>query len=114
MFFLLNGKKVKTPSVMGVTVSDIDAESERNAKGRMVRNKIRHIHGLQISYNEIKPEECAEITSVLNDSSFIVDFYCPLCAKEHHIECYSGDRQINVYSDKLKIYTEFSFDLIEM
>lgn len=114
MLFKLNGLDVKTPSKCDITVSDIDADSQRNAKGVMIRNKIRHIHGFQISYNEIKPFECAEITSQLNNSEFTLDVFCPIHNKEEHLICYAGDRSISTYSDKLSIYVDFAFDIIEI
>jgi hypothetical protein len=92
----INGVALKTPSEFNVTVSDIDYNTTRNAKGDLIRDRIGVKRKLDLSF---PPMTQTELTTLLNATSavfFNVTYQDPILGMTTK-EMYVGDRKMPLY-----------------
>ena len=92
--FRINGTAVY-PSKATVSYQDLDGESERNAKGVLVRQIIRrNVVKIELEFPPMTTEEAQKILALLDNESFQFTYPDPKKHAEVTIKAYCGDRQL--------------------
>ena len=125
MYWDVNGKTIPTPSTLNFTISDIDGESNRNAKGDMVRDRIAVKRKLDLGWNALNNEELHTLLNAVCDKSksgdnvfFTVEFFDPMENKRVKCTMYVGDRSMPEYwnptgKDEDILWKSMTMNLIE-
>lgn len=93
----INGVAIATPKIFEVTVSDLDGESNRNAKGEMIRDRIAVKRKVNLEWGTLEQSEISTILNSINSVFFTVEFPDPqlgLITKTMYV----GDRTSPAYS----------------
>lgn len=93
----INGVAIATPKTFEVTVSDLDGESNRNAKGEMIRDRIAVKRKINLEWGPLIQSEISIILNAVSSVFFTVEFPDPqlgLIAKTMYV----GDRTSPAYS----------------
>ena len=92
----INGVAIATPKVFETTVSDIDGESNRNAKGELIRDRVAVKRKINLEWGTLEQSEMAKILNAVSSVFFIVEFPDPqlgLITKTMYV----GDRTAPAY-----------------
>ena len=73
----INNVNIKAPSVFQVDIQDIDGESNRNAKGKLLRDRIAVKRKLNLEWGPLKQSEIAPILNAVSGVFFTVTFPDP-------------------------------------
>ncbi|MCF0149146.1 MAG: hypothetical protein HUJ77_12215 [Clostridium sp.] len=87
----INGKKVATPKYYEVTINDLDGESNRNANGELVRDRIGVKRKINLEWPLLSQSEISTLLTSVSSVFFSVTFYDPQ-AGEITKTMYVGDR----------------------
>lgn len=111
----INGKTIKTPSAISFTVSDVDGESYRNAKGKLVRDRIAVKRKLECEWSALTIEELSTLLKAVADTFFKVTYLDGMTGKEETKTFYVGDRTAPVYSlaDGLPTWKNLKMNFVE-
>lgn len=93
----INGVAIATPKIFEVTVSDLDGESNRNAKGEMIRDRIAVKRKVNLEWGTLEQSEMSKIFNAVSNVFFTVEFPDPqlgLITKTMYV----GDRTSPAYS----------------
>ena len=92
----INGTKIAVPKSYQVTVSDIDGESNRNANGELIRDRIAVKRKLEMEWGPLSQDEISTLLTAVEDTFFSVIFPDP---KEGIVTktMYVGDRTAPMY-----------------
>lgn len=74
---VVNGNKIAVPKSYKVTVSDIDGESNRNANGELVRDRIAVKRKLEMEWGPLEDSEISVLLKAVKDTFFEVTFPDP-------------------------------------
>lgn len=93
----INGVSVKEPSVFTVEILDIDGETNRNAKGEIIRDRIAVKRKLSLEWNALTQAEISTILNAISNVFFTVTY---LDAKDGVVTktFYVGDRSAPLYT----------------
>lgn len=92
--FKINGTVVY-PSKATVSYQDLDGESERNAKGVLVRQVIRrNVVKVELEFPPMTTTEAQKIIAALDKESFSFTYPDPRTHSEKTITAYCGDREL--------------------
>lgn len=73
----INGVQIATPKRYEVTVSDLDGESNRNAKGELIRDRIAVKRKLNLEWRPLTQTEIQTLLNSVSDVFFTVTFPDP-------------------------------------
>lgn len=93
----INGVAIATPKVFEATVSDIDGESNRNAKGELIRDRVAVKRKINLEWGTLEQSEMSKILNAVSSVFFTVEFPDPqlgLISKTMYV----GDRTAPAYS----------------
>jgi flagellar basal body rod protein FlgG len=113
----LNGVQVKTPKKMKWVISDLDADSTRNAQGLLIRQRIGVKRKIEIEWGPLSDTEVATILNAVSGVFFSVNAPDAQTGGQRSGTFYVGDRTAPVYSfnEKLKAlkWEGLSMNIIE-
>lgn len=93
----INGVAIATPKVFEVTVSDLDGESNRNANGELIRDRIAVKRKINLEWGPLTQSKISTLLNAISSVFFTVEFPDPqlgLITKTMYV----GDRTSPVYS----------------
>lgn len=73
----INGVDIATPSVFSVEINDVDGESERNARGDMVRDRIAVKRKLNLEWPALTQSQIQTLLTAVSDVFFNVTYPDP-------------------------------------
>ena len=73
----INGVAIATPKIYEATVSDLDGESNRNAAGQLIRDRIAVKRKLNLEWGPLSQSEIAPILNAVSVVFFTVTFPDP-------------------------------------
>lgn len=77
----INGSEIKIPKSFQVTVSDIDGESNRNAQGELLRDRVAVKRKLECEWPPLNATDCSTLLKAVQDVFFDVTYPDPLEGK---------------------------------
>ncbi|MDB8553831.1 DUF6711 family protein [Turicibacter sanguinis] len=92
----INGVAIATPKVYEVTISDLDGESNRNANGKLIRDRIAVKRKIRLEWPPLTQAEISKLLNAVSGVFFTCEFIDP---QEGIIErtMYVGDRTSPAY-----------------
>lgn len=93
----INGVAIATPKVFEATVSDIDGETNRNAKGELIRDRVAVKRKINLEWGTLEQSEMSKILNAVSSVFFTVEFpdsQLGLITKTMYV----GDRTSPAYS----------------
>lgn len=94
----VKGVAIATPKTFSASLNDIDGESNRNANGELLRDRITTKRKLEMEWGPLSEVECSAILKAVKDVFFEVEFPDPQEGKLITKTMYVGDRSIPMYS----------------
>lgn len=88
----INGTKVEAPVEMSVGITDIDVESNRNANGTMVRNRVAIKRKIECKWGLLTTSQISSILSSCSGVSFSISYLDPQIGSITTKTFYPGDR----------------------
>ena len=73
----VNGTKIAVPKSYKVTVSDIDGESNRNANGELIRDRITVKRKLEMEWGPLSDDEISTLLKAVKNTFFNCTFPDP-------------------------------------
>ena len=95
---VINGVEIATPKTFQVDINDIDGETNRNAKGEMLRDRIAVKRKLNCEWPPLNEYECSELLKAVKDIFFQVTYPDPMEGRMLTKTFYVGDRSIPALS----------------
>ena len=95
----INGVAIAAPKVYQVDISDLDGESNRNAKGELIRDRIAVKRKLNLEWGSLTQSEIQTLLKAVSSVFFTVTFPDPqlgLITKTMYV----GDRAAPAYQFK--------------
>lgn len=92
----INGVDIATPKIYEATVSDLDGESNRNAAGQLIRDRIAVKRKLNLEWGPLSQSEIAPILNAVSGVFFTVTFPDPQLGVITKT-MYVGDRNAPAY-----------------
>lgn len=93
----INGVAIATPNVFEVTISDLDGESNRNANGDLIRDRIAVKRKLSCEWPALSQIQCSTLLNQIKNVFFEVTYPDPMDGVVTKT-MYVGDRTSPVYS----------------
>lgn len=93
----VNGVDIATPKTLKVSISDLDGESNRNAKGDLIRDRITVKRKLECEWPPLKMSEISTLLKAVQDVYFTVYYPDPMDGNFDTKTFYVGDRTAPVY-----------------
>lgn len=93
----INGVAIATPRTYESTISDLDGENNRNANGRLIRDRIATKRAMNLEWGPLIQEEMVKILNAVSEVFFTVEFPDPQLGVITK-EMYVGDRSAPAYS----------------
>ena len=93
----INGVQIATPKTYEATVSDLDGESNRNANGELIRDRIAVKRKLNLEWGPLTQNQISTLLSAVSSVFFTVTFPDPelgMITKTMYV----GDRTAPAYS----------------
>lgn len=95
----INGAAIAAPSAYEVTVQDLDGESNRNANGDLIRDRIAVKRKLQLEWPPLSQSEISTLLNAVSSVFFTVTFPDPQSGMITKT-MYVGDRTAPAYMYK--------------
>ena len=92
----INGVLIATPKVFEATVSDLDGESNRNARGELIRDRIAVKRKLNLEWGPLTQSEISTLLKAVSSVFFTVTFPDPMSGMINKT-MYVGDRTAPAY-----------------
>lgn len=109
----INGVAIKTPSSFQVDISDIDGESNRNARGELIRDRVAVKRKLNCQWDGLKDAEIKVLLNAVKDVFFTVEYPDPMVGGLTTKTFYVGDRNAPMYNYSLHIWDNLKMNMIE-
>lgn len=111
----INGVGMPTPKTFRVSISDIDGETNRNANGDLIRDRITTKRKIEIEYPQLTPGDISKILKAISPVFISVSYPDPLEGGEITKTFYAGDKSSPVFriKDGIPMWEGLSFNLIE-
>lgn len=93
----INGVAIATPKTFKVTISDLDGESNRNAKGELIRDRIAVKRKLECEWPPLEMSQISILLKAVQDVYFSVEYPDPMDGAVITKTFYVGDRTSPVY-----------------
>lgn len=94
----INGVDIATPKSFKVTINDIDGESNRNAKGDLIRDRVATKRKLECEWPPLTMAQSSTLLQAVKDIYFQVEFPDPMEGALITKTCYVGDRSSPMYA----------------
>lgn len=94
----VKGVAIAAPKTFSASLNDIDGESNRNANGELLRDRIATKRKLEMEWGPLDEFECSVILKAVKDVFFEVEFPDPQEGKLITKTMYVGDRSTPMYS----------------
>ena len=88
----INGVAIATPSSFEVSIYDIDGETNRNAKGELIRDRIATKRKLKCEWPPLTMAQISAILQATSDVFFTVEYPDPMDGATITKTFYVGDR----------------------
>ncbi len=110
----IDGVTMPSPTELVVTIQDIDASAERNARGDLVRDRVNTKRKISVKYRMLTQTQAATILNAVDKEFFSFTYPDPI-AGEKTITAYVGDRQNTMYWHKKgeALWSELPLSIIE-
>lgn len=95
----VNGVDITAPSAYEVTIQDLDGESNRNASGNMIRDRIAVKRKLNLEWPPLSQNEVSALLNAVSSAFFTVTFPDPQLGMINKT-MYVGDRTSPAYQYK--------------
>ena len=92
----INGVAIATPKVFEVAVSDLDGESNRNANGELIRDRIAVKRKINLEWGPLTQAEIQTLLNAVSSVFFTVTFPDPMSGVITKT-MYVGDRTAPAY-----------------
>lgn len=113
--FLINGVAIAAPKNFKVNIFDLDSEkSTRNAKGYMLRDRIRVTRKIECEWGPLTSAEIKNILVAVSPTGVPVTFPDPLTGGQNTLNMYAGDRSAPIYDFTTDMWQGLSFNLTEL
>lgn len=97
----INGVAITTPFSFKVDIMDLDGESNRNAKGELIRDRIAVKRKLECEWAPLTMSEISTLLKAVQDVYFTVEYPDPMQGATVTKTFYVGDRSAPaLYIDK--------------
>lgn len=93
----INGVAIATPKSFKVTINDLDGESNRNARGELIRDRIAVKRKLECEWAPLSMSEISTILQAMQDVYFSVTYPDPMEGIMLTKTFYVGDRTAPIY-----------------
>lgn len=93
----INGVAIATPKTYEATVTDLDGESNRNANGELIRDRIAVKRKLNLEWGPLTQSEIQTLLNAVSSVFFTVTFPDPMSGMVTKT-MYVGDRTAPAYS----------------
>lgn len=93
----INRVAIATPKTFKVTISDLDGETNRNAKGELIRDRIAVKRKLECEWPPLTMAEISAILQAVKDIYFQVEYPDPMDGAVITKTFYVGDRTSPMY-----------------
>lgn len=90
----INSVSISVPSVFQVDIQDIDGESNRNARGELLRDRIAVKRKLNCEWPPLTAEECSTLLNAVSGVFFNVYYPDPMTGRFETKAMYVGDRSV--------------------
>jgi hypothetical protein len=115
MSLLINGAAVAAPKSFQVDLVDLDSDkSNRNAKGVMMRDRLRQMRKLECEWGPLTNAQISVILQAVNPVNFPVVYPDPYTGTDQTRTFYAGDRSSLKYDFNKDLWLGLKFDLIEI
>lgn len=110
----IDGVVMPDPTEFVVTIQDIDASAERNARGDLVRDKVNTKRKISMKYRMLTQTQAATILNAVDKEFFSFTYPDPV-AGENTITAYVGDRQntMKLYKNGEALWSEIPLSIVE-
>lgn len=114
MSLIINGVTVVAPKSFKVSISDVDGETGRNARGDMVRDRVAVKRKLECEWGLLSQTEMSTLLTAVKSEFFTVSYPDPEVGIVSRT-FYVGDRSAPAYSwaNNLKPWSGLSMNFIE-
>jgi hypothetical protein len=109
----IDGVDLLTPQKFSVTLSDLDGETNRNAKGELVRDRIAVKRKLSLQYQPLTTAQISSVLSKITNVYFQCTFLDPLLGANYTGTFYVGDRTAPLYNTAQGLWESITMDFIE-
>jgi hypothetical protein len=92
----INGVAIATPNTYEVTISDLDGETNRNAAGDLIRDRIAIKRKISLEWPPLSQEELSLLLNAVSEVFFTVEFPDPQLGVTTKT-MYVGDRSSAMY-----------------
>ena len=113
--YKVNGVAMPTPKSFTVNISDLDGESNRNANGDLIRDRIATKRKLEIEYPPLDPSDISLILKAISPVFISVEYPDPQEGGFITKTMYAGDKSSPMYSiiNGQPKWSGLKFNLIE-
>lgn len=113
--YKVNGVAMPTPKSFNVNISDLDGESNRNANGDLIRDRIATKRKLEIEYPPLDPSDISLILKAISPVFISVEYPDPQEGGFITKTMYAGDKSSPMYSiiNGQPKWSGLKFNLIE-
>ena len=113
--YKVNGVAMPTPKSFNVNISDLDGESNRNANGDLMRDRIATKRKLEIEYPPLDPSDISLILKAISPVFISVEYPDPQEGRFITKTMYAGDKSSPMYSiiNGQPKWSGLKFNLIE-
>lgn len=111
----INGVTIADPSDMKVDIADLDGETNRNAKGELIRDRIAVKRKISLEFPPLNASEMSELLNQVKDVFFDVTYPDPMTGGVRTSKFYVGDRTAPAlrYKNGQVYWAGLSMNLIE-
>lgn len=111
----INATTIATPKSLKVSISDLDGETNRNAKGNLIRDRIAVKRKISCEWAPLNMNEVSALLQAVQNVFFAVEYPDPMEGSLQTKTFYVGDRTMPLYREKSGIYLweGLSMDFIE-
>lgn len=93
----INGVAVTAPKTFQVTISDLDGETHRNARGQMIRDRIAVKRRLECEWPALNDSQISTLLKAVQNEFFQVRYPDPMTGNNQTKTFYVGDRTSPMY-----------------
>ena len=90
----VNGVAIATPKVYEPSIEDLDGETNRNANGDLIRDRIAVKRKLNCEWPPLTFDECSKLLNAVSDVFFNVYYPDPMTGNFETKRMYVGDRSV--------------------
>ncbi|MGL4571978.1 MAG: DUF6711 family protein [Clostridium sp.] len=94
----VNGVAIAIPKSCQIDIADLDGESNRNAKGELIRDRITVKRKLNLEWGPLSNSDCSKVLKAVSSVFFTVEFPDPQEGRLLTKTMYVGDRSAPVYT----------------